>query len=111
MIESYSFGSIRINGKTYRNDILIFEDEIKEWWRERGHEVQRKDLEWILSKNPEVLIIGTGAYGMLKVPEEVREDLSSMGIETKIEKTKRACEVYNELKDKRKTGACLHLTC
>jgi len=48
---------------------------------------------------------------MLKVPEEVREDLTSMGIETKIEKTKRACEVYNELKDKRKTGACFHLTC
>ncbi len=111
MIENYSFGSICINGKTYKNDVLIFDNEIKEWWRERGHDLQIKDLEWIIDKKPEILIIGTGSYGILKVSKEIKDHLSSMEIETKIEKTKKACELYNELKDKRKLAAAFHLTC
>jgi len=111
MIENYSFGSICINGKTYKNDVLIFDNEIKEWWRERGHVVQIKDLEWIIGKKPEILIIGTGSYGLLKVSKEIKDYLSYMKIETKIEKTKKACELYNELKDKRKLAAAFHLTC
>ena len=100
MIENYSFGSICINGKTYKNDVLIFDNEIKEWWRERGHNLQIKDLEWIIGKKPEILIIGSGSYGLLKVSKEIKDYLSYMKIETKIEKTKNACELYNELKIK-----------
>jgi len=111
MIESYRFGKISIKGKIYRNDILIFNNEIKEWWRERGHDLQIKDLEWIVSKKPEILIIGTGAYGILKVSKEVRDYLNSLKIETKIEKTKKACKLYNELEVKRKAAAAFHLTC
>ena len=111
MIEKYSFGSICIDGKTYKNDVLIFDNEIKEWWRERGHAVQIKDLEWIISKKPEILIIGTGSYGILKVSKEIKDYLSSLKIETRIEKTKRACELYNELEGKRKLAAAFHLTC
>ncbi|MCK4247709.1 MAG: hypothetical protein KAX04_04135 [Methanomicrobia archaeon] len=111
MIESYRFGRICINGKNYRNDVLIFDDEIKEWWRVKGHELHTKDLEWVIGKKPEIIIIGTGAYGILKVPEEVKDYLNSMKIEIKIEKTKRACELYNELKDKKRVAAGFHLTC
>lgn len=111
MIEKYSFGSICINGKTYKNDVLIFDNEIKEWWRERGHDLQIKDLEWIIRKKPEILIIGTGSYGFLKVSKEIKDYLNSLKIETEIEKTKKACELYNESKDKKRVAAAFHLTC
>jgi len=59
---------------------------------------------------PEVLIIGTGMYGAMEVPEETREYIRSKGVEIIVEKTKKACELFNELKDK-KVVAALHLTC
>ncbi|MEA1993255.1 MAG: MTH938/NDUFAF3 family protein [Euryarchaeota archaeon] len=111
MIENYRFGRICIDGREYTNDLLIFEGNIKEWWRERGHLLQIKDLEWIIDKTPDALIIGTGAYGLLKVPKEVRDHTHSMGIELKTEKTEKACELYNELRNEKKLGAGLHLTC
>ncbi len=111
MIENYRFGKISINGKTYTNDVLIFEDEIREWWREKGHTLQVQDLEWILNKDPEILIIGTGSLGVLKVPTKVKDHLESQGIELNAKQTEKACELYNTLRDKKKVGAGLHLTC
>ena len=111
MIESYSFGRIVVDGKVYRNDILLFDDEVQEWWRKRGHELRVGDLAWIVSKRPSVLIIGTGSYGVLKVPEEVKEKLRSLDIELRVKKTKEACDLYNSLEGRRKIAAGLHLTC
>ena len=46
----------------------------------------------------------------MEVPEETREYIRSKGVEIIVEKTKKACELFNELKNKRVVAA-LHLTC
>lgn len=111
-IESYSFGKMVIDGKKYKNDLIIFPERIKDnWWRDRGHFLQVQDLEEVFKEKPEVLIIGKGAYGRMDVSQEVKKRCREEGIELKAEKTGKATEVYNRLKDKKEVVAALHLTC
>lgn len=111
MIDSYSFGRIIIDGKTYTSDIILYPDRVDDsWWRKSGHLLQKEDLRDITQDNPEVLIVGTGAYGLMKVLDETKQFLESKGIELRAEETEEACKTYNELKEKRKVVAAFHLT-
>lgn len=111
-IEHYSFGRIVVNGKTYTQDLIIFPDRINSsWWRKEGHLLQLEDLQEVIKEKPELLIIGTGYYGVMKVPEELLSILRAKGIEVIIKKTAEAVEVYNKNCLEKKTVACLHLTC
>jgi len=114
MIEKYSFGRIIINGKEYRKDVIITtEGVLPNWWRKKGHRLSIEDLEGRINFDLDVLIIGTGYYGIMKVPNEVIEELKKRGVkEVIVKKTKEACEIFNELLNKGvKVVAALHLTC
>lgn len=112
MIESYSFGEIKINGKTYNNDVKIFPDRVKSnWWRKEGHRLHLEDIEDIIEESPDVLIVGTGASNRMTVPQETKESIESKGIKLIIKDTREACETYNEISEKEDTVAALHLTC
>jgi hypothetical protein len=112
MIDSYDFGRIVVDGKAYRSDVIVFPDQVKDnWWRKEGHTLHIEDIEPVVKEKPEVLIVGTGKYGILEVLPETKEYIESKGIELIIEATDRACKIYNELSKDRKTVAALHLTC
>jgi hypothetical protein len=112
MISSYNFGQIIINGKKYNSDLIIFKDHIYDsWWRKEGHNLCIDDIKEILDKKPDTLIIGTGYYGLMKVPLELIKYLESNNIEVIIKKTKDACDEYNTLHQKKNVVAALHLTC
>lgn len=111
-IDDYRFGRIAIDGHTYTNDVIILPDQIlPNWWRNEGHELAMEDLQQVLNSEPEMLIIGQGAYSRMKVPVEVREQLQAMGIELRITSTDEACKVYNQERQDSRTIAALHLTC
>ena len=112
-VDDYSFGRIVISGKEYRHDVLLYRDEVKEWWRERGHHLQLKDLEWLLDRKepPEALVIGSGRYGAMTVPEEVVQELERRGIAVQVKPTKEACEEFNRLAAKKRVAGAFHLTC
>ena len=81
------------------------------WWRKSGHLLQKEDLRDVIQYNPDVLIVGTGAYGLMKVPEETKKFVEAKGIKLIFGETGEACKAYNELKEKRKVVAAFHLTC
>lgn len=111
-IDFYTFGKIIIDGKTYSQDVVIFPDKVESpWWREEGHRLQKKDITPFLKEKPELLIIGTGYYGVMEVPDEVKHYLDSQGVNYFIEKTQIACDKYNEVAKDKKVIALLHLTC
>lgn len=110
-VDSYSFGRIVINGKEYTNDIIIFSDKIKSWWRKVGHEVCVDDIKEIAKAKPELLIIGTGASGYVKIKDEVKKFLNSSNISLIAKPTEDACKLYNEISKKKRVVAALHLTC
>ena len=112
LIDSYSFGRMVIDGKTYTSDVILYTDKVDgSWWRKSGHLLQKEDVVDILDCKPEILIVGTGSDGLMKVPKETKKSIESQDIELIVERTKKACDTYNELNNKRKTVAALHLTC
>jgi hypothetical protein len=111
-IDSYSFGKIVINGKTYTTDVIIYPGRVDaSWWRREGHMLQIVDVEKLLQAKPEVLIIGTGYAGVMRVPGETIDWIVSQGIEVKVERTSKAVKAYNDLQHARTVIAAIHITC
>ncbi len=112
-IGHYSFGSVAINGARYDNDVIISPEGIEGWWRREGHLVQIADITAILERNPDVLVIGTGHSGMMRVAPEVRQACRERGVRLETHHTAKACTVFNRLagEGRETVIAALHLTC
>jgi hypothetical protein len=111
-IEHYSWGQIGINGQTYTSDVIIYPDRVVSfWWRKEGHNLNIEDLKDVIDAKPEAVVIGTGALGVMKVPEETKSYLQSKGIEVYAERTGKAVEMFNRLGEDKTVIAALHLTC
>lgn len=115
MIESYDFGLIVIKGRRYTSDVIVFPERVIEgWWRQEGHRIYVEDLKEILDREPrpEVLVVGTGYYGIVKISPEVETVLKSEGIELVAQPTKEACQTFNKLlNSNRRIAGAFHLTC
>ena len=113
IIEKYHFGKIKVSGKSYFSDLIIFPDEIKrKWWRKEGHSLCMEDLVELEGKETEILIVGTGSNNMMDVPTEVIQELKKKEITVLVKKTPDAVEEYNKLvKENKNVAAALHLTC
>ncbi len=113
MIDTYSFGRIVIDGKSYSNDVKIVNGTvIPDWRRKKGHFVDVNDISDILEAGPSVIIIGTGDSGLLRASEEVGKTADKQGVRLIEEKTGRAVEIFNEMaKTNSNIAAGFHLTC
>lgn len=111
-IDCYEFGLIRIDGQTFRNDVLIWPGQIKsDWWRRQSHLLQLDDVAEALVAAPQVLIVGQGDPGHMQVDQGLASYLRDKGVDLMVFPTKQACQVINELSPKRRLAAALHLTC
>ena len=118
-IEHYSFGSITIDGKGYTSDVIIYPERVdSSWWRKEGHNLQIEDIKDVVKAQPNILVIGSGASGVMRVPKEIVTHLESKGIKVYAARTGEAVDLFNKLQSK--TGengkaevviAALHLTC
>ncbi len=112
VIDSYHFGQIVINGEKYSSDVIIFPDRIQDTWRRsKSHEINLEDIAGIITETPAVLLVGSGAAGLVKVLPEVQQSLENEGVKLIIEPTGKACDTYNQLSRVQKVVAALHLTC
>ena len=112
MIESYKFGHIVIEGATYTTDVIVYSDHVEDnWWREEGHSLSPVDLWAVVQAKPEVLVIGTGHSGLMRVLPETEKHLREHGIRLIAERTTEAVRIYNQLCQSTKVVAALHLTC
>ncbi len=111
-IDSYGFGRIVVGGTAYTSDLIIYPERIEaNWWRKEGHLLQPEDIEEVVEYKPQTVVVGTGAYGLMKVAPQTKANLKLRGIGLVCEPTKEACRIYNEISDSEKVVACLHLTC
>ena len=111
-VDSYRFGQITVDGEVHRSDLILLPDRVvPHWWREQGHELSIEDLEPVLAARPGILVVGTGAHGVMKVPLETRRALLEAGVEIRTAATSEACTLYNDLREKWKTAGAFHLTC
>lgn len=113
-IERYDFGSISIEGRTYQSDLIIYPDgSIQDtWWRKRSHKLSKDDIESLINREPDIIIVGTGISGLMRPEKGLAEYLIKKGIELICAPNKDAINIFNRLSDsKKRIGACFHLTC
>ena len=119
-IEFFEWGRFVINGAEHSangegvgKDICIIDGVVTPWEERKGHRLKPKMVARVLDSGIQILIIGNGVNGALKVPEKIRKVVSGTGIpELIVEKTPKACDTYNRLFHQGKTIALLaHGTC
>jgi len=113
MIEDYAPGRMTVNGETHKRDLKIIDARIvSEWWCKEDHRLDAGDLEDVLDAAPEVLVVGMGYAGNMRLEETLRSRFRKEGIEVVSERTGEAVKTFNDLcaKGKNVAGA-FHLTC
>ncbi|MCF7890213.1 MTH938/NDUFAF3 family protein [Candidatus Bipolaricaulota bacterium] len=115
VIESYSFGRMVVEGEEYRDDLIICGREVDSGWvRKRGHKLHPEDLTWITGKDPDLLVVGTGSNGRMRVTDETRTFLNDKGIDLWIGVTEEAADYFNarmEEGNEKGVAGAFHLTC
>jgi len=113
MIDRFAFGSIVVHGRRYTHDIKIVAGRVvPDWWRASGHLVAVSDVQDILASRPDVVVIGRGEPGYMRLSDDLRRYFEKSGIEVIEEKTARAIHAFNRLfKAGRNVAAGFHLTC
>ena len=111
-IQALRFGRIVIDNVAFNRDVIIFPDRIRSDWRRRdGHNLALEDLAEVLESNPEAIILGRGLFERMKVSDDIRELITEQGIELVVLRTEGASKAYNELRERRRVVAALHLSC
>jgi hypothetical protein len=113
-IDSYNFGRIRIDGADYGKDLIILDGQVHSpWWREAGgHLFAPADLQLVIAAAPEVVCLGTGYFGRVRIDEATMAAFAESGTEVVVDRTGAIVERFNRLVDAdRDVAAALHLTC
>ncbi len=113
-ITLYDFGRMVVDGESHTKDVIVHGDRIEgSWWRKEGHNLAPEDLGSVWERRPDVLVVGTGFYGNMRVPDETRRFAQSLGIELRAAPTAEAVADFNDLAQdpSRKVTAAFHLTC
>lgn len=117
-INSVEWGKIKINGQEF-GQVLIVDDQVLERDSEKlhqlfdtTHKIGDWEVEQLVADNPEVIVVGNGWGGILKINEKLKIKIERLGIEVKFLKTPRAVEEYNKLvAEGKKVNALIHTTC
>jgi hypothetical protein len=113
-LDKFSFGTLRIDGSTYEQDVVIDRGEIRKRKKtpsrkfrdEFGHtplSIEEK-IPWKCRR----LVIGTGAYGRLPVMKEVKLEAERRHVELVIVPTSAAIRLIEK---ESSANAILHVTC
>ena len=112
--DDFSFGTLRIDGSTYEQDVVIDRGEIRK--REKRPSKKFRDefghtplsVEEAIPWKCRRLVIGTGAYGRLPVMREVKLEAKRRHVELVIVPTSEAIRLIGKASA---TNAILHVTC
>ena len=111
-IDSYSFGTMVVEGAPYTVDLILLPDQVlPNWRRTAGHIVAPEDLTRIVEIQPELVIFGTGFYGEVKVSSAAQDLMKNEGISWVAERTEEAVRIYNERSGEGRVVGAFHLTC
>ena len=113
MIDSFTFGSMVIDDRSYHSDLIIFPDGgVQDSWRRiQGHVLSKQDIVTLIKSEPEMIIAGAGVNGRMRPAPGLERFLAKKNIRFLIGPNRQAVDWYNESCKDQKVGACFHLTC
>lgn len=115
-ITRVTWGRLEVEGDRIFKDAKLYPGGARPWdWNETGTShipgVQPADVQEILDRGVEVLVIGRGYLGHLQVCPETRALLQERKVELHVLQTEVAVALYNKLRRTRHVGGIFHSTC
>jgi hypothetical protein len=116
-VDSFSFGSIVLDGKKYNRDVFLYPDgNIKKrkggFWKFGSHAIKKEEMEELIKSGPDVLIVGTGTDSKAELTSDAKSYLQESKVESVITSSGEAVEKYNQLvAEGRRPAALIHITC
>ena len=120
LITELSWGNMAVSiagEKLHFKDCKIWPGGARAWdWSETGTHhspgIQPADIEEILEKDVEMVVLTRGQLGRLGISPQVETFLRERRVDYRIEKTKKAVTLFNELVQKgKRVGGLFHSTC
>lgn len=114
-LDHFRFGSIRIDGVDYQNDVVINAGGVQKRKKKRSKPFREQfghtplSLEEKIPWKCRTLVVGTGAEGALPIMPEVRREAKRRQLELIAVPTGEAVEILN--RNPKRTNAVLHVTC
>lgn len=110
-IDFTKFGEISINGKIYYSDMLVCWDGRIEF-RAKKHVFDMDDFVALLKMKPDIIVIGTGQTGVVKISDEVVQVAEDKKIKLYVDPSPKAVDMFNGLiAQGKKAVALIHTTC
>ena len=115
-ISHLSWGRLEVEGAGAFKDAKLYPGGARAWdWHETGTRhvpgIQVADVEELLERGAEVIVLARGVFERLQVCPETLDLLKNKGIPAHVLPTEEAVRLYNELAAKRPVGALVHSTC
>lgn len=110
------WGRIEVEELGTFKDVKLWPGGGRAWdWGETGTAhtpgIQFADVEELIEKGAQVVILSQGHHTRLLVPETTLEKLRRLGIEVHAAKTGDAVALYNDLRIEKAVGGLFHSTC
>lgn len=113
--QSFVFGSIQIDGKTYDHDVVLDRGVVRKRHKKASQPLRSAYGHTPLSLSEKIpwdcrrLVVGTGAQGALPLVPELKREADRRGVELVALPTADAIALLEE--DSEDTNAVLHVTC
>jgi hypothetical protein len=83
---------------------------VKTWQPRRGEVLLANPIKTVLKANLEVVVIGTGTAGSLRLHPKAEKRLQQAGVEVLAHRTQKARETYWQRRSHRSLAVLLHIT-
>jgi hypothetical protein len=117
VVTRVSWGRVEVEGNDRAlRDAKLYPGGSREWdWNETGTRhapgIGPGDVEELLERGAEVVVLSRGFHGRLGVREETLRMLEERGVAAHVLLTEEAVRLYNDLREKERVGALIHSTC
>ena len=116
-IEDTSFGSITIDGREIRNDVILRLDGLVKKRKKKlskrvygtSHTISLDEAKHVYEDGAELLVIGTGQYDLVRLSDDAQAYLEKHDCQTKLAATPDAIRLWNKAKGK--VIGLFHVTC
>jgi len=116
-IDSFSFGSIVVDGKKYRRDLIFLPDgTVKQrkggFWLFGGHNIKKEEIEELFRAGAESAVVGIGTSSRARVSNEAKKYVEEKKLDLVILPSSDAVKKINQLVGQgKKVAALIHITC
>ena len=116
-IEATTYGSITIDGREIRNDVILLLDGSVKKRRKKlskriygtSHTISLDEIKYVYEKGAELFIIGTGQYDLVRLSDEAQAYLQEHNCRTKLAATPDAIRLWNKAQGR--VIGLFHVTC